>query len=93
MVEDVLGFGIATGNGVADDDEVGFVREVLFRVSGYDFDFPVRKERGHGGINVLIGAGYLYAHLLHGRRGRSHRGAADTHKMDRLNARKHWQLR
>src|SRR5207247_8567212 len=32
VIERELGFGIAAGNGVADDDEVGLVRKIAFRV-------------------------------------------------------------
>ena len=89
VVQHVLRLRVAARNGVADDDQVGLVREVLLRVARDDLDLPVRQEGGHGRIDVLVRAGDLDALFLHRGGGRSHGRAADADEMNRLNARKH----
>ena len=69
VVQHVLGFRVAARDGVADDDEVGLVRQVLLGVAGDHLDLAVRQERGHGRIDVLVGAGDLDAFFLHRRGG------------------------
>src|ERR1035438_1086736 len=89
VVQYILGFRVAAGDGVADDDEVGFAREVLLRITRDDLDLTVGQEGGHGRINVLVRAGDIKTFLLHRRGGRGHSCAANANEMDRLNARKH----
>ena len=89
VVQHVLGLGVAAGDGVADDHEVGLMREVVLRVTGDHLDLAVRQEGGHGRIDVLVRAGDLNSFFLHRRGGRSHGRAADTDEVDGLNARKH----
>jgi len=89
MIENVFGFGIASRDGVADDDQVWFVGKILFGVTGDDFDLAFGEKGGHRRIDVLVGASDLNAFFLHGRGGGSHCGAADTDEMNGLNARKH----
>ena len=62
-------FWIASGNCVPDDDEVGAMRQVHFRITTHHLDLAVGQKRGHGGIDVLIGASNLNAFILKGRRG------------------------
>ncbi len=78
-------FRIAAGHGVADDDEVRFVREILLRIGWHHLDFPLREERGHGRIHVRVGAGDREAFLLHRGGGRRHGRAANADKMNGTN--------
>ena len=87
VVEHEFRFRVAAGNGVADDDQIGFVREVPFRVTVHHLDFPFRQERGHGRINVLVRAGDVETFFLHGRGGRRHGRAADAGEMHRFDFR------
>ena len=52
-----FGFRVAARDGVADDDQVRSVREVLFGVPGHHLDFSLRQKGGHGRIDILVGAG------------------------------------
>ena len=91
VVEGKLGFGVAAGDGVADDDEVGFIGEVLLGVTVDDFDFFGGQEGGHWFVNTLVGASYGKAFVLHGGGGGSHGCAADADKMDGFDVcRKHF---
>ena len=89
VVQHVLGFRVAARDGVADDHQVGLVRQVLLRVAGDDLDLALRQEGGHGRIDVLVRAGDLNPFFLHRGGGRSHGRAADANEMNGLNARKH----
>src|SRR5882762_244308 len=51
-----LGFWVATRDGIANDDEVGFVRKVGVGVTVEDLDLARSEERGHWGVDVLVGA-------------------------------------
>ena len=88
-VQHGLDLGIAAGNGVADDDQVGLVRQVLLGVAGDDLDLPLGQERGHGRIHIRVRARDAVTALLHRRRRTGHRRAADSHKMNRLDVRTH----
>ena len=82
MVERELRLRVAARDGIADDDEVGFVRKVSLGVTVHHLDFPFRQKRGHGRINVLIRPGDLKAFFPQGGRGGGHGRAADADKMD-----------
>ena len=87
MVERELRLRVAAGNRVANDDEVGLVRQVPFRITVDGLDFPVGEERGHGRINILVRAGDGEPFFLHGHGGGRHGGAADADKVNRFDFR------
>ncbi len=82
VVEHELGLGIAARNGVADDDEVGIVRQVALVVTVHHGDFFGGEERRHWLINILIRAGDGKTLVVHRGGGGRHRGAADAGEMD-----------
>ena len=53
-VQHVLDRRIAARERVADDDEVGFVRQVAFGVAIHHGDLAFREKRGHGRIHRLV---------------------------------------
>ena len=73
---------VAARNGVADDDEVGLVREIALAVTVHHFDLPFGEERGHRRINVLVRAANLKAALLQRRRRGRHGRAANSDEVD-----------
>ena len=73
---------------VANDGEVGLVRKVPLRVTVHHRDLPLREERGHRRINILVRAGDGKAPVLHGGGSRGHGGATDAGKMNRFDFRR-----
>ena len=59
----ILSLRIASGNGVANDDKVGLVREVGL-VKRPNLDAAILKESGHWWVDALVGAGDRDATLL-----------------------------
>ena len=57
LVEDALDFGIAAGERVADDDEIGRGREVRFGVGLEDGNAERAEQIAHGRIGGFVGAG------------------------------------
>lgn len=73
---------IAAAHGVADDDEVCAVGDVVRFVALGDGDALTFEECGHGGVDVGICAGYHVAFASHGRGNGAHGCAADSEKVD-----------
>ena len=82
VVETEFRLRIAARNRVADDDEVGLVREVALAVAVHHLDLPLGEKGGHGRINILVRAGDGEPLLLQRRGRRGHRRAADADKMN-----------
>ena len=57
--EDGFELGVSTGEGVADDGEVGFRGKILFGVAFVEDDTSIAEKIGHGRIDSLIGSGDL----------------------------------
>ena len=88
VIEHEFGLRVAAGNRVANDGEVGLVRKVPLRVTVHHRDLPLREERGHRRINILVRAGDGKAPVLHGGGSRGHGGATDAGKMNRFDFRR-----
>lgn len=57
--EDGFELGVSTGEGVADDGEVGFRGKILFGVAFVEDDTSIAEKIGHGRIDSLIGSSDL----------------------------------
>ena len=78
-----LGLGIASGDGIADDHQVGLVGQVDLGIAGHHPDAPFGQEGGHRRIDhVLVGTGDLVAEFVHGDRRAGHGGAPDPDEMN-----------
>jgi hypothetical protein len=81
-LEHGLELGIATGDRIADDDEVEVGRDVLRRIAGHRRDRFRREEIAHWRIDVLIGSADVVPAPFEQRGERGHRGAADADQVD-----------
>ena len=86
VIQHILGFRVASRNRVSDHHQIRPIGEVLLGVTRNHFNSALSQKCGHRRINVLVGASDLHAHLLHRRRGRSHRRAANADEVNGLNA-------
>ena len=82
LVEDALDLGIAAGERVADDDEIGRGREIRFGVGLEDGNAERAEQIAHGRIGGLVGAGDAMAPKLQEAGQRGHGRAADAAEMD-----------
>jgi len=81
-VEHGLDFGVAAGDGVADDDEMGGGFEVGFGKRLGDGDAERAQEVGHGRVSGLVRAGDAVTAELEQSGEGGHGGAADSDEMD-----------
>ena len=81
MFEYVFSLGVASGDGVTDDDQVRLVREVGF-IERPGLYTAFLEEVGHWRVDALVGAADCDAALLQRRRDGGHGGAANTDEMD-----------
>ena len=81
LPERELGLGVTARDGVADDDQVRFVREVGL-AERLGRDAALLEEGGHRWVDALIGAADRDAALLQRRGDGGHCGAANADEMD-----------
>ncbi len=84
MGENRFKFGIAAGDNVADDSEVGLGTEVFLPVTLVEDDAAFAQEVGHGGVNGLVGAGDLQAEFPEHGGHRAHAGTGDAEEVEVL---------
>ena len=82
VVEHIFRLRVAAGNGVADDDEVRLVLEVLLCVTVHHGNFLSGEERRHRLIDILIGTGDGKTFIQHRGGGGRHRRAANAGEMN-----------
>ena len=82
MIEDIFRLRVTARDGVADDHEVGFRFQILFRVPVHDGDILGGEKRRHRLIDILVGAGDGKALVEHRGSSGRHGRAADAGEMD-----------
>jgi len=75
-------FRIAAGDGIAYDDQIRRRVQIRRAVTGHERDTLLFELGAHGGINVLVGAGYLMAHLFGHDRQTAHECPADAQNVN-----------
>jgi hypothetical protein len=80
--EDGFELRVSAGEGVADDGEVGFRREILFGVAFVEDDTPIAKEIRHGRIDSLIGSGDLKSQFAEHCGDGTHATSCDSKEME-----------
>ena len=76
-------FRVVPDNGIADDDQVRGVGDVILAESVHNPDAFALQKMAHGRIDFLIGAGDFVAKILQHAGKRPHTGAAHGNQMDR----------
>ena len=81
-VQHFLELRIAASDCVADDDKIRVAGDVCCAVAFHQRDAALAEKIRHRREHFFVRAGHREALLLHGRRDRAHRRAADAEKVD-----------